>query len=132
MKENKRFISDCNCCVQCNLTEEEQNKTYLDKGRKPDHECILHNKRLFHRNQENGHLYPCKECGGWDYVHKDIANVITPYIKQRLEHALKKECELQIALNNADKLSECKEALNALTGEIPNMNDLWSNSRYCE
>lgn len=130
MKDNKLFIEDCNTCIHCNLTEDEQNKI----KDKPDHKCLLFNKRIIHNCRQDGYLYPCNECGGWEYINKDIANTITPYLKETILHAIKKEYKLQESFNcnHEDKLEELKEYYEALTGEYLDTNTFWTNSKYLE
>jgi hypothetical protein len=134
MKENKLFIKDCNTCIHCNLTEDEQNKIYKKTKDKPNHICLLFNKRILHRCRQNGYLYPCNECGGWEYINKDISNLITPYIKETILRAIKKEYELQSSFSDGheDKLRELKEFYESLTGEYLDTNTFWTNSKYLE
>jgi hypothetical protein len=134
MKSNKLFVADCNTCVYCNLTEDKQNEIYLKTNDKPNHRCLLFNKRIIHNCRKDGYLYPCSECGGWEFISKDTSSLISPYIKEILLNAIKKEYRLQESFNDnhEDKLRELKEFYESLTGEYLDTNTFWTNSKYLE
>lgn len=59
----RRFITDCNKCKYCSLTEKEQR---LTGNTKLKHHCKLHNKQLLHQGYHPA-IIPCVECDGLDF-----------------------------------------------------------------
>lgn len=63
----RRFITDCNKCEYCSLTEKEQR---LLNDNKLEHNCKLHNKRILHQGYHPA-IIPCVECDGLNFNNKN-------------------------------------------------------------
>lgn len=64
----RRFITDCNRCEHCSLTEMEQRQL---KDTNYKHRCKLHNKQLLHQGYHPA-IIPCVECDGLDFKEKIV------------------------------------------------------------